>query len=126
MAPQEYLKRNLGSSDGRLPWLLPLLYVLLALTLMLWAGMRYSSRSRRGRALFIFIIGIVLIVLASAFFFLRAISNTEFVGVGAAVTLLGAAMVIFAAGTAVERASGTSDQSTTRFAWESSGPGRTR
>jgi len=34
MAPQEYLKRNLGSSDGRLPWLLPLLYVLLALTLM--------------------------------------------------------------------------------------------
>ena len=78
--------------------MLPLLYVLLALTLMLWAGMRYSSRSRRGRALFIFIIGIVLIVLASAFFFLRAISNTEFVGVGAAVTLLGAAVVIVAAG----------------------------
>jgi hypothetical protein len=98
MAPQEYLKRNLGSSDGRLPWLLPLLYVLLALTLMLWAGMRYSSRSRRGRALFIFTIGIVLIVLASAFFFLRAISNTEFVGVGAAVTLLGAAVVIVSAG----------------------------
>ena len=98
MAPQEYLKRNLGSSDGRLPWLLPLLYVLLALTLMLWAGMRYSSRSRRGRALFIFIIGIVLIVLASAFCFLRAISNTEFVGVGAAVTLVGAAVVIVSAG----------------------------
>ena len=39
---------------------------------------------------------------------------------------LGAAMVIFAAGTAVEHASGTSDQSTTRFAWELSGPGRTR
>ena len=98
MSPEEYLKRNLGSSDGRLPWLLPLLYVLLALTLMLWAGMRYSSRSRRGRALFIFTIGIVLIVMASAFFFLRAISNTEFVGVGAAVTLLGAAVVIVAAG----------------------------
>ena len=98
MSPGEYLKRNLGSSDERLPWLLPLLYVLLALTLMLWAGMRYSSRSRRGRALFIFIIGIVLIVLASAFCFLRAISNTEFVGVGAAVTLLGAAVVIVAAG----------------------------
>ena len=42
MAPQEYLKRNLGLS-----WLLPLLYVLLALTLMWWAGMRYSSRSRQ-------------------------------------------------------------------------------
>jgi hypothetical protein len=93
MAPQEYLKRNLGLS-----WLLPLLCVLLALTLVLWAGMRYSSRSRRGRALFIFTIGIVLSVLASAFFFLRAISNTEFVGVGAAVTFLGVAMVIVAAG----------------------------
>ena len=98
MAPQEYLKRNLGSSDGRLPWLLPLLYVLLALTLMLWAGTRYSSRSRRGRALVIFTVGIVLIVMASASFFLSAISNTEFVGVGAAVTLLGAAVVIVAAG----------------------------
>jgi hypothetical protein len=40
----------------------------------------------------------VLIALASAFFFLRAISNTEFGGVGAAVTLLGAAVVIVAAG----------------------------
>ena len=79
MAPQEY-------------------HVLLALTLMWWAGMRYSSRSRRGRALFIFTVGIVLIVMASAFFFLRAISNAEFVGVGAAVTLLGAAVVIVAAG----------------------------
>jgi hypothetical protein len=98
MSPEEYLKRNLGSSDGRLPWLLPLLYVLLALTLMLWAGTRYSSRSRRGRALVIFTVGIVLIVMASASFFLSAISNTEFVGVGAAVTLLGAAVVIVAAG----------------------------
>ena len=120
MAPQEYLKRN--------PWLVvvrcPLLYVLLALTLIVVpAGMRYSSRSRPGRALFIFTVGIVLTVLASAFFFLRAIS-TEFVGMGAAVTLLGAAMVIFAAGTAVEHASGTSDQSTTRFAWESSATGQ--
>ena len=50
------------------PWLLPLLYVLLALTLVSWAGMRHSNRSRRGRALFVFTLGIVLIVLASAFF----------------------------------------------------------
>jgi uncharacterized membrane protein YhaH (DUF805 family) len=62
------------------------------------ATLALSSRSRRGRALFIFTIGIVLIVMASAFFFLRAISNTEFVGVGAAVTFLGAAVVIVAAG----------------------------
>ena len=49
MAPQEYLSRNLGSSKTSLPWLLPLLYVLLALTLVLWAGMRHSNRTRRGR-----------------------------------------------------------------------------
>ena len=61
-------------------------------------GHAHSRRRRRGRALFIFTIGIVLIVLASAFFFLRAISNTEFVRAGAAVTLLGAAVVIVAAG----------------------------
>jgi hypothetical protein len=98
MSPEEYLKRNLGSSDGRLPWLLPMLYVLLALTLVSWAGMRHSNRSRRGRALFVFTIGIVLIVLASAFFFLRAVGSTHFIGVGAAATLLGCAMLVVAAG----------------------------
>jgi hypothetical protein len=98
MAPEEYLKRNLGSSDGRLPWLPSLLYVLLALTLVSWAGMRHSNRSRRGRALFVFTLGIVLIVLASAFFLLRAAGNTQLVGVGAAATLLGCAMLVVAAG----------------------------
>ena len=98
MAPEEYLKRNLGSANGRLPWLLPLLYVLLALTLVSWAGMRHSNRSRRGRALFVFTLGIVLIVLASAFFLLRAVGNTELIGVGAAATLLGCAMLVVAAG----------------------------
>jgi len=98
MSPEEYLKRNLGSSDGRLSWLLPLLYVLLALSLVSWAGMRHSNRSRRGRALFVFTVGIVLIVLASAFFLLRAAGNTQLVGVGAAATLLGCAMLIVAAG----------------------------
>jgi hypothetical protein len=98
MSPEEYLKRNLGSSDGRLPWLLPLLYVLLALTLVSWAGMRHSNRSRRGRALFVFTVGIVLIVLASAFFLLRAAGSTQLLGVGAAVILLGCAMLVVAAG----------------------------
>jgi hypothetical protein len=98
MAPGEYLKTNLGSSGASLPWLLPLLYVLLALTLVSWAGMRHSNRSRRGRALFVFTVGIVLIVLASAFFFLRAVGTTHFVGVGAAATLLGCAMLVVAAG----------------------------
>ncbi len=99
MAPEEYLRRNLVSGGhGALPWLLPLLYVLLALTLVSWAGMRYSSRSRRGRALFVFTLGIVLIVLASAFFLLRAVANFGPVGVGAAATLLGCAMLVVAAG----------------------------
>jgi hypothetical protein len=98
MSPEEYLKQNLGSSDGRLPWLLPLLYVLLALTLVSWAGMRHSNRSRRGRALFVFTLGIVLIVLASAFFLLRAAGSTHLLGVGAAATLLGCAMLVVAAG----------------------------
>ncbi len=98
MAPAEYLKRNLGTAGTSLPWLLPLLYVLLALTLVSWVGLRHSSRSRRGSALFVFTVGIALIVLASAFFFLRAVGTTELVGVGAAATLLGCAMLIVAAG----------------------------
>src|SRR5215208_244193 len=98
MSPEEYLRRNLGSNGTALSWLLPLLYVLLALTLVSWAGMRHSNRSRRGRALFVFTIGIVLIVMASAFFFLRAVGTTQLVGVGAAATLLGCAMLVVAAG----------------------------
>ncbi|WP_006242458.1 hypothetical protein [Mycolicibacterium tusciae] len=98
MAPEEYLRRNLASGGNSLPWLLPLLYVLLALTLVSWAGLRHSNRSRRGRALFVFTIGIVLIVLASGFFFLRAVSDAGPVGVGAAATLLGCAMLVVAAG----------------------------
>jgi 4-amino-4-deoxy-L-arabinose transferase-like glycosyltransferase len=98
MSPEEYLRRNLGSGATSLSWLLPLLYVLLALTLVAWAGARHSNRTRRGRALFVFTIGIALIVLASAFFLLRAVGNTRFVGVGAAATLLGCAMLVVASG----------------------------
>ncbi|WP_094287006.1 hypothetical protein [Mycobacterium lehmannii] len=98
MSPQEYLQRNLSGGGNTLPWLLPLLYVLLALSLVSWAGLRYSNRSRRGRALFVFTIGIVLIVVASAFFFLRALDRGGPVGVGAAATLLGCAMLVVAAG----------------------------
>jgi hypothetical protein len=93
MAPQLYLSRNTS-----LPWLLPLLYVLLALTLVTWAGMRHSNRSRRGRALFVFTVGIVLILLASSFFLIRAAGTTQLVGVGTAATLLGCAMAVVAAG----------------------------
>ncbi|RUP27049.1 MULTISPECIES: hypothetical protein [Mycolicibacterium] len=98
MAPQEYLRRNLGSGGNSLSWLLPLLYVLLALTLVAWAGVRNSNRTRRGRALFVFSVGIVLIVLASAFILLRAAGSTQLVGVGAAATILGCAMLVVASG----------------------------
>lgn len=98
MSPEEYLRRNLGSGGNALPWLLPLLYVLLALSLVAWAGLRHSNRTRRGRALFVFTIGIVLIVLALGFFLLRAAGTTGLVGVGAAATLLGCAMLVVAAG----------------------------
>jgi hypothetical protein len=97
MAPQVYLLQNLKSHTS-LPWLLPLLYVLFALSVVSWVGMRYSSPSRRGRALFVFTIGIALIVLASGFFLLRAFGTTRFVGVGAAITLLACAMLVVAAG----------------------------
>jgi hypothetical protein len=98
MSAEQYLSRNLGTSKTSLPWLLPLLYVLLALTLVTWAGMRHSNRSRRGRALFVFTIGIVLILLASAFFLIRATGTTHLVGVGTAAALLGCAMAVVAAG----------------------------
>jgi hypothetical protein len=97
MAPQEYLRRNLNEHTS-LPWLLPLLYMLLVLTVVLWAGMRYSNTSRRGRALFLFSIGIGLLVLTLGFFLLRAVGSSEFVGVGAAITLMACAMLIVATG----------------------------
>jgi hypothetical protein len=98
MAPEEYLRRNLGTGAMNLSWLLPLLYVMLALTLVVWAGVRHSNRTRRGRALFVFTTGVVLIVLASAFFLLRAVGTTGFIGVGTAATLLGCAMLVVASG----------------------------
>lgn len=97
MAPEEYMRRNLAPG-GSSAWLLPMSYVLLALTLVAWAGVRHSNRTRRGRALFVFSIGMVLMVLASAFFLLRAVGNTDVLGVGAAATLLGCAMLVVAGG----------------------------
>jgi len=97
MAPQEFLRRNLTEHTS-LPWLLPLLYIMLALTVVLWAGLRYSNTTRRGRALFVFSIGIGLLVLTSGFFLLRAVGSTQFVSVGSAITLLACAMLIVATG----------------------------
>jgi hypothetical protein len=97
MAPHEYMRRNLNAHTS-LPWLIPLLYVVLALTVAMWAGMRYSNRSRRGRALFLFTVGIGLLVLASGFFVIRAVGSTALVGIGSAITLVACAMLIVAMG----------------------------
>ena len=97
MAPQEFLRRNLTEHTS-LPWLLPLLYILLAMTVVVWAGLRYSNTTRRGRALFVFSIGIGLLVLTSGFFLLRAVGSTTFASVGSAITLLACAMLIVATG----------------------------
>jgi len=97
MAPEEYLRQNLGSHTS-LPWLLPLLFVLFVLTVVAVGGMRYSSRTRRGRALFTFTIGIALMVVASGAFFVRALGWPELVGVRPAVTVLAFAMLIVATG----------------------------
>ena len=102
MAPQEYLARNLGTPNTALDWLVPLLYVLLALTLVSWVGVRLSNPSRRGRALFVFTAGIALIVAATGFVLIRALRTSSvgshLVGVGTAATLLLCAMAIVAAG----------------------------
>ena len=98
MSPQEYLERNLNTAVISFSWLVPLLYVLLALSMAAWIGLRHSNRSRRGRALFVFTVGIVLILLASAFFTIRAIGSPRLLSVGTAATILGCAMVIVAAG----------------------------
>jgi hypothetical protein len=97
MSPEEYLRRNLGTHTS-LPWLLPLLFILFALTVVAVSGLRYSNRSRRGRALFLFTVGIALIVLSSGVILLRAVGITQLVGVRPAVTLVAFAMLIVAAG----------------------------
>lgn len=102
MAPKEYLARNLGLPGELADWLIPLLYVLLALTVVVWVGMRLSSASRRGRALLVFTAGIVLIVAASGFFLSRFLhgagDSSRQAGVSTAVTLLLCAMAVVAAG----------------------------
>ncbi len=98
MAPKEYLAHNVGLPGEVLDWLVPLLYVLLALTVVASVGMRLSSATRRGRALLIFTAGIVLIAAASALFVTRAVGRSRLTGVGTAVTMLLCAMAVVAAG----------------------------
>ena len=95
MAPREYVSRAMDTGTG---WLIPLLYVLLAMTLVTWVGIRLSNPSRRGRALFLFSAGTALIVAASAFILIRAVRGTPLVGIGTAATMLLCALSVVAAG----------------------------
>ena len=95
MTSREYLARNLDSS---LAWLTPLLYVLLAMTLVSWVGMRLSNPTRRGRALFVFSAGTALIVATAAYFLIRAVSAGPLSGVGTGAVLLLCALSMVAAG----------------------------
>lgn len=97
MSPREYLASNLGAHTA-LPWLVPLLYVLLVLTLVSWVGMRLSNPTRRGRALFVFTIGLALLLAAIAFFLIRAVGSPDLLSVGTAAALLVCAMAVVAAG----------------------------
>lgn len=97
MSPRDYLASNLGAHTA-LPWLVPLLYVLLILTLVSWVGMRLSNPTRRGRALFVFTIGLALLLAAIAFFLIRAVGSPEMLSVGTAAALLVCAMAVVAAG----------------------------
>lgn len=98
MAPKEYLAHNVGLPGEVFDWLVPLLYVLLALTVVAWVGMRLSSASRRGRALLLFTAGMALIVVASAYLVTRAVGRRQLLGIGTALTLLLCAMAVVAAG----------------------------
>ena len=95
MAPWTYLDSTLGGALGAL---LPLVYVVLALTLVTVVGLRLASPSRRGRALLVFILGSALIVVAGAFFVLRALAQPGWLGGGPVAALLLTAMATVAVG----------------------------
>ncbi|MGV1086647.1 MAG: hypothetical protein ACOYBX_01555 [Mycobacterium sp.] len=97
VTPREFLVSNLGAHTA-LPWLVPLLYVLLVLTLVSWVGMRLSNPTRRGRALFVFTVGLALLLAAIAFFLIRAVGSPDLLSVGTAAALLVCAMAVVAAG----------------------------
>lgn len=98
VSSEAYFMHTVGSPASSLPWLVPLFYVLLVLALVLWVGMRHSNRSRRGRALFVFTVGIALVLGGSAFIMMHEVSAIELAGVGAAATLVGCALAIVAVG----------------------------
>lgn len=85
-----------ASTGHVVQWLIPLLYVLLALTVVAWLGMRLANASRRGRALLFFAGGMALLVVAGAYLLVRTVGGAD--GVGSALAIVLCAMAIVAAG----------------------------
>jgi len=98
MAPKEYLAHNVGLPGEVFDLLVPLLYILLALSVVASVGMRLSNASRRGRALLLFTAGMALILAASAYIVTGAVRRSQLIGLGTALSLLLCAMAIVAAG----------------------------
>lgn len=96
--PRDFLQRDLGGFASGTGWLIPLLYIAVALSVVLWAGMAYSNRTRRGRALFLFTVGVSLLVLAVLVFVGVTVARSPYVTIGAAATLIGCAMAMVALG----------------------------
>ncbi|WP_422743880.1 hypothetical protein ACN27E_19335 [Mycobacterium sp. WMMD1722] len=78
--------------------LLTLSYLVAALSLVAWGGLRHSNRSRRGRALFVFTAGISLMLLVGAGLLIRVAIGGPSRLSGLDATLLGAGMVVVAVG----------------------------
>jgi hypothetical protein len=92
--PSGYLREHLDGPAGQLP----LIYVVSALSLVAWAGLRHSNRSRRGRALFVFTVGMALVLLAGVAFLVRVITGGGAVLSAVGMTLLAGAMPVVALG----------------------------
>ena len=88
--PRDFLA---APGDPAIAWLLPLLYVVLAMTLVSWFGVRLADPTRRGRALFVFSLGTALLAAAAAVFLLQAISGAGSPRAGAVLMLSALAVV---------------------------------
>lgn len=86
-AIRNFADRNFGSGPG---WLGPLLYAICAMSLVSWLGIRLSSPTRRGRALFLFSTGMALIVSTAGVLLVGAASLSA--------PLLTSALAVVAAG----------------------------
>jgi hypothetical protein len=92
-SPQVPPRDFLAAAEPAVAGLLPLLYAVLAMTMVSWCGVRLADPTRRGRALFVFSLGTAMLAAAAAVFLLQAASGAGPPGAGA-VLMLGALAVV--------------------------------